>query len=221
MNAGKISNSGIELVINGKPIVNDNFKWNSSLNYASNKNKVISVHPSLDNGEAILTAPGVNGYGFSLIEGEDFGSIRGRSVIRNSNGLPVVNDDGAGNLTIEATEFETIAHAQPDYTLGWSNTFDFKNFSVNFLIDGKFGGEVVSVTEAINDFYGVSQASADARNNGMIDVVTTTGSATQMSAQDYFTETGGRAGLLGEYVYSATNVSLREVISSIYIAKSF
>ena len=211
VNAGKISNSGIELVINGKPIVNDNFKWNSSLNYASNKNKVISVHPSLNNGEAILTAPGVNGYGFSLIEGEDFGSIRGRSVIRNSNGLPVVNDDGAGNLTIEATEFETIAHAQPDYTLGWSNTFDFKNFSVNFLIDGKFGGEVVSVTEAINDFYGVSQASADARNNGMIDVVTTTGSATQMSAQDYFTETGGRAGLLGEYVYSATNVSLREL----------
>mgnify|MGYP000927895586 FL=1 len=72
------------------------------------------------------------------------------------------------------------------------------------------GGSILG-TEAINDFYGVSQASADARNNGMIDVVTTTGSATQMSAQDYFTETGGRAGLLGEYVYSATNVSLREL----------
>jgi TonB-linked SusC/RagA family outer membrane protein len=211
VNAGEISNSGIELVINGKPIVSENFNWNSSLNYASNKNKVISVHPSLDNGEAILTAPGVNGYGFSLIEGEDFGSIRGRSVVRNENGLPVVTDDGAGNLTIEASDFETIAHAQPDFTLGWSNTFDFKNFSINFLIDGKFGGEVVSVTEAINDFYGVSQASADARNNGMIDVVTTAGASTQMTPQDYFTKTGGRAGLLGEYVYSATNVSLREL----------
>ena len=72
VNAGEISNAGIELVINGKPIVNDNFVWNSSLNFAMNKNKVISVHPDLENGEAVLTAPGVNGYGYSLVEGEDF-----------------------------------------------------------------------------------------------------------------------------------------------------
>ncbi|MFT4848627.1 MAG: TonB-linked SusC/RagA family outer membrane protein [Sediminicola sp.] len=213
VNAGEITNKGIELVLNGKPIVNDNFTWDSALNYAMNKNKVVSVHPSLENGEAILTAPGVNGYGYSLVEGEDFGSIRGRSVIRNANGLPVVTDDGSGNLTIEATEFETIAHAQPDFTLGWSNTFNYKNFSLNFLIDGKFGGDVVSVTEAVNDFYGVSQVSADARNNnnGMIDVVDTNGNSLQMTAQDYYTKTGGRAGLLGEYVYDATNVSLREL----------
>jgi TonB-linked SusC/RagA family outer membrane protein len=213
VNAGEISNKGIELVLTGKPVVNDNFKWNTSLNFASNKNEVVSVHPSLENGEAILTAPGVNGYGYSLVEGEDFGSIKGRSVIRNENGLPVVTDDGSGNLTIEATDFQTIAHAQPDFTLGLSNTFEFKNFSINFLIDGKFGGDVVSVTEAINDFYGVSQASANTRNTngGMINVVTTSGASAQMSAQDYYTKTGGRAGLLGEYVYDATNISLREL----------
>jgi TonB-linked SusC/RagA family outer membrane protein len=213
VNAGEITNKGIELVLDGKPVVGENFNWSSAINYAMNDNEVVSVHPSLENGEAILTAPGVNGYGYSLVEGEDFGSIRGRSVIRNSNGLPVVTDDGSGNLTIEATEFETIAHAQPDFTLGWSNTFNYKNFSLNFLIDGKFGGSVVSVTEAINDFYGVSQASADARNNnnGVIDVVDTNGNSLQMTAQDYYTKTGGRAGLLGEYVYDATNVSLREL----------
>ncbi|TNJ45262.1 SusC/RagA family TonB-linked outer membrane protein [Tamlana fucoidanivorans] len=213
VNAGEISNKGIELVLNGKPIVNDNFKWNTALNFAQNTNKVVSVHPSLENGEAILTAPGVNGYGYSLVEGEDFGSIKGRSVVRNENGLPVVTDDGNGNLTIEATEFQTIAHAQPDFTLGWNNSFDIKNFTINFLVDGKFGGNVVSVTEAVNDFYGVSQATADARNNngGLINVVTTDGNATTMTAQDYYTKTAGRAGLLGEYVYDATNVSLREL----------
>ena len=213
VNAGEITNKGIELVLNGKPIVGEDFSWNTALNFAANKNEVVSVHPSLDNGEAILTAPGVNGYGYSLIEGEEFGSIRGRSVVRNENGLPIVTDDGSGNLTIEATEFETIAHAQPDFTLGWSNTINYKNFSLNFLIDGKFGGDVVSVTEAVNDFYGVSQATADARNNngGMINVVDTNGNANQMTAQDYYTKTAGRAGLLGEYVYDATNISLREL----------
>jgi len=212
VNAGEISNAGIELVINGKPIVNDNFVWNSSLNFAMNKNKVISVHPDLENGEAVLTAPGVNGYGYSLVEGEDFGSIRGRSVVRNNQGLPIVSDDGAGNLTIQSTDFETIAHAQPDYTLGWNNNFEYKNFNLSFLIDAKVGGSVVSVTEAVNDFYGVSQASADTRNTngGMVDVVDTDGNSLQMTAQDYYLKTGGRAGMLGEYVYDATNVSLRE-----------
>jgi len=213
VNAGEISNKGIEVIINAKPILTDDFKWNTTINFASNTNKVVSVHPSLLNGEAILNGPGVNGYGFSLIEGEDFGSIQGKSIKRNANGLPIVTDDGAGNLTIEATDFETIAHAQPDFTFGWNNSFDYKNFSLSFLIDAKIGGNVVSVTEAVNDFYGVSQATADARNTngGMINVVDSNGAGKQMSAQDYYLKTGGRAGLLGEYVYSATNVSLREV----------
>ena len=126
--------------------------------------------------------------------------------------MPIVTDDGAGNLTIESTDFETIAHAQPDYTLGWNNNFEYKNFNVSFLIDAKVGGSVVSVTEAVNDFYGVSQASADTRNTngGMVNVVDTDGNALQMTAQDYYLKTGGRAGMLGEYVYDATNVSLRE-----------
>jgi len=217
VNAGEISNSGIELVLNGKPIVNDNFTWNTSLNFATNKNEVVSVHPSLENGEAIITAPGVNGYGYSLIEGEDFGSIQANSIQRDDSGLPIVtitkDADNNDIFAFETTGFETVAHAQPDFTLGWSNSFDFKNFTINFLIDGKFGGEVVSVTESINDLYGVSQASADARNanGGFVNVVTTDGTAAQMTAQDYLTRTGGRAGLLGEYVYDATNVTLREV----------
>lgn len=209
VNAGEISNKGIELVLNGKPIQNDNFTWNSALNFAQNKNEVVAVHPSLQNGEAIITARGVNGYEFSLIEGEDFGSIKGRSLVRDANGVPVVNASG----TLESTDFETIAHAQPDFTLGWSNTFDYKNFTFSFLIDGKFGGDVVSVTEAVNDKYGVSQATADARNinGGMINVVDQAGVGSQITAQSYYNTIGGRDGMLGEYVYDATNVSLREL----------
>lgn len=209
VNAGEISNKGIELVLNGKPIQNDNFTWNSALNFAQNKNEVVAVHPSLQNGEAIITARGVNGYEFSLIEGEDFGSIKGRSLVRDANGVPVVNASG----TLESTDFETIAHAQPDFTLGWSNTFDYKNFTFSFLIDGKFGGDVVSVTEAVNDKYGVSQATADTRNinGGMINVVDQAGVGSQITAQSYYNTIGGRDGMLGEYVYDATNVSLREL----------
>ena len=217
VNAGEISNKGIELVLNGKPIVNDNFTWNTSLNYASNKNKVISVHPELQDNKAILTARGVNGYQYSLIEGEDFGSIEGFSLERNAAGLPIVDVADAGtpeeSVTLKSTTLGTIAHAQPDFTLGWNNSFEYKNFTFNFLIDAKIGGDVVSVTEAINDKYGVSQATANARNNngGMVDVVDTNGAARQITAEAYYSAIGGRDGLLGEYVYDATNVSLREL----------
>jgi TonB-linked SusC/RagA family outer membrane protein len=216
VNAGEISNSGWEIVMNGKPIVNDNFVWNSSLNFAMNKNKVISVHPDSEDEKAIITARGVNGYEYALVAGEDYGSIRGRSLIRNEQGLPIVSIDDSGAeevLTLKSTEdFETIAHAQPDYTLGWNNNFEYKNFNISFLIDAKIGGDVVSVTEAVNDLYGVSQATANARNTngGMVNVVDESGVAKQMTAQDYYSGIGGRAGVLGEYVYDATNVSLRE-----------
>ncbi|MGY5355381.1 SusC/RagA family TonB-linked outer membrane protein [Wenyingzhuangia sp. IMCC45467] len=213
VNAGELTNKGVELMVNATPVKTDNFSWDTSINYAKNKNEVVSVHPSLLGGEAVLTAPGVNGYSYSLVEGEDYGSIKGRSVVRNENGLPIVTDDGSGNLAIESTGFETIAHAQPDFTLGWKNNFNYKNLTFSFLVDAKVGGDVVSVTEAVNDFYGVSQATANARNNngGMIDVVDANGVAKQMTAKDYYTKTAGRAGMLGEYVYDATNVSLREI----------
>ncbi|MEO8773256.1 MAG: SusC/RagA family TonB-linked outer membrane protein [Gelidibacter sp.] len=217
VNAGEISNSGIELVLNAKPVVSDKFTWNTAINFAQNKNKVVSVHPSLEGGEAIITSPGVNGYGYSLIEGEDFGSIKARSLVRDSNGVPVVaattENDGSVTYALKSTGFETVAYAQPDYTLGWNNSFEFGDFHLNFLIDGKFGGNVLSVTEAINDQYGVSQQSATARNNngGMVNVVDENGSNVQISAKDYYNGIGGRAGMLGEYVYDATNVSLREL----------
>ncbi|CDF81046.1 TonB-dependent receptor [Formosa agariphila KMM 3901] len=209
VNAGEISNKGIELVLNGKPVVTDNFTWNTAINFAKNDNEVIAVHPSLQNGEAIITARGVNGYEYSLIEGEDFGSIKARSLVRDENGTPIINSSG----TLLSTDFETVAHAQPDFTLGWNNSFEFGDFHFNFLIDGKFGGDVVSVTEAVNDKYGVSQASADARNNngGMINVVDESGTASQIDAQTYYNAIGGRDGMLGEYVYDATNISLREL----------
>ncbi|KAB1067578.1 SusC/RagA family TonB-linked outer membrane protein [Tamlana haliotis] len=209
VNAGEISNKGFEIVLNGKPVVTDKFKWNTAFNFAQNDNQVVAVHPDLQDNEAIITPGGINGYEYSLIEGEEFGSIKGRSLRRDANGTPMVNSSG----TLMSTDFETVAHAQPDFTLGWNNNFEIGDFNVNFLIDGKFGGDVMSVTEAVNDKYGVSQTTANARNNngGMINVVDESGTASQIGAQEYYNAVAGRDGMLGEYVYDATNVSLREL----------
>ena len=45
----------------------------------------------------------------------------------------------------------------------------------------------------------------------MINVVDESGVASQLTAKDYYNQVGGRDGLLGEYVYNATNITLREL----------
>ena len=120
--------------------------------------------------------------------------------------------DADGNL--QKGDFEEVGIANPDFTLGWSNSINFGDFSVNFLVDGRFGGEVMSVTEAMNDMFGVSKASGDARDAGgvSIDAVDASGNAVSTyDAEAYYSLIGNRAGALGEYIYDATNISLREL----------
>ena len=85
---------------------------------------------------------------------------------------------------------------------------------MNFLVDGRFGGEVMSVTEGMNDMFGVSKASGDARDAGgvSINAVDANGNAvTTYDAETYYSLIGNRAGALGEYIYDATNIILREL----------
>ena len=89
--------------------------------------------------------------------------------------------------------------------LGWNNNFKFKQFDLAFTIDGRFGGKTVDMTQAYLDAYGVSEASAIARDNGGVSV-----GGIKMDAQAYYNLVGGRSGALTQYVYSSTNIRLRE-----------
>ena len=96
--------------------------------------------------------------------------------------------------------------------LGFSNSFKVGSFFANVLVDARFGGEVMSLTEAVNDEFGVSRATGDARNAGGVAINAVYSNGTAYSgkypAESYFKQVGGRAGATGEYVYDATNVSL-------------
>ena len=209
-NAGSIQNSGIEVVLTAKVIKTDNFGWNTTVNFSKNKNTVKEIPAELG-GRINLTSAGVNNYQYALIEGRPFGVIEGVNLKRDAQGRVMLNADG----TIQKTGFEEVGNSNPDFMLGFSNSFKFGAFTANILIDGRFGGDVMSLTEAINDEFGVSKATADARNAAgvAINAVYPDGSAYsgKYPAQSYYSQVGGRAGATAEYVYSSTNVSLREV----------
>ena len=216
VNSGDIINEGFEASIFATPVQTENFKWTSNINFAANDNEVQEIsNPSddvqIDN--QVISPPGVNTFASYLVEGGQYGDIYAQVVKRDANGRPVVdagaiviNDENPDN-TIAG--LEKVGNANPDFTLGWNNTMTYKKISLDFLIDGKFGGETISMTEAIVE--GLSNNTQRETENALIEVVSPTGDVSTLTAQEYYGLAGGRNGFTGEYVYSATNVRLAEI----------
>jgi outer membrane receptor protein involved in Fe transport len=223
LNGGNIRNRGVELSISATPVRAKNVEWTTTINYATNKNKVIS----LSNNQLHITAPsytltGIGNllYASYLVVGGSWGDIYGRFFQRNANGAIMVDATGApikGNDTankIGGNDQKLLGNPNPRYTFGWNNTINIKNFTVSFLVDGKIGGKVMSVTNAVLDKLGDSKATGDARNAGgvKINAVDTSGQkVSSLNAQAFYVAVGGRDGISEYYMYDATNVRLREL----------
>jgi TonB-linked SusC/RagA family outer membrane protein len=207
VNAGEIINSGIELSLNTELVRTKKFNWHSIINYADNKNKIVSLHPDLKNP---ISLSDNEGYQLIIKEGGSFGDIYVHKFLRDDEGR--IKLDVNGNIP-KTEQKEYIGNSNPRWSLGWNNRFRFKNLTLGFLVNGKFGGKVISQTEAMLDGYGVSERSADARDNGgvVIDAVMPDGTAvTTMDAKKYYTTIGDRDGIKEPYTYDRTNIRLAQ-----------
>lgn len=206
INAGDIQNKGFEIVLGGSPVLNNDLSWKTSVNYSQNRNKVLELADDLN--FFSFGNAGSNNYQMRLEKGGSFGDIYGKVFDRDASGKLTLNDKGLPQAA--AGDFKKIANSSPDYSLGWSNTVKYKDFALFFLIDGRFGGDVLSITQADLDLYGVSKATGDARDQGSLDIegIKIDGSA---NIKNFYEAIGGRAGITEHYVYSATNIRLREV----------
>ncbi|MEO9967045.1 MAG: SusC/RagA family TonB-linked outer membrane protein [Reichenbachiella sp.] len=213
INGGEIVNKGIEMAITAVPLQLGDFSWTSTFNFTKNTNVIEKLSEDLAEGEFQLTAPGVNNYAMIIKEGSQFGDIYGQKFARHSNESIIVDADGRPQPSDQGLEY--VGNPNPDYMWGWNNSFDYKGLTLGFLIDARIGGEVMSITEAMNDLYGVSGASADARDAGGVDIPAVLADGSNYSgllpAQTFYTTVGGRAGITEHYVYSATNIRLREL----------
>ncbi|HVI43964.1 MAG TPA: SusC/RagA family TonB-linked outer membrane protein [Chitinophaga sp.] len=210
INAGNIQNQGVEAVVRYDVLRNGNLKWNTSLNYSVNDNKILELAPGVDN-FTISGASGAN-YVSKFKVGGSFGDIYGTVLQRDEQGRIKIDDKG--NPIKQGGDQVYIGNPNPKWQMGWNNNFSFKDFTLSFLIDGKFGGQVMSVTQSMMDQYGVSAASGAARDAGGVKIngVDPSGNAVAtVDAQKWYSTIGGREAVSGEYMYSATTVRLREV----------
>ena len=198
---GNVRNRGLELSIGYNKTWGD-FTWNSSFTYSMNRNKVIDL---LDDPNEVIRMGGLNGAEIILKKGGTMGDLYTFTDFKRDNEGNIALD-ASGNVIRETlTNPQYRGSVLPKGNLGFSNDFTWKGINFGFLITARLGGIVLSQTQAILDYYGVSEYSAQVRDAGGIPV-----NGGYISAENYFTVVGGDNPIWSEYIYSGTNVRVQE-----------
>ena len=208
VNAGNVENQGIEMTASWYEQFSNDFSWETGVNFSYNNNKIVELVDELPNG---LTLSNFGGAKIILKEGGSYGDLYVRQILRDESGKIKKNDAGQPILGDDNNDqLKHVGNMNSKVYAGWSNTFRYKNFNLSMLIDARFGGKVISMTEATLDGWGVSQRSGEARDAGSITV-----DGVSFDPRAWYETTGAsnfNSPYANEnYVYSATNVRLREL----------
>lgn len=203
-NAGDIQNTGIETSISYLTTFNDDFSWKTALNLSYNDNviKKLDDRSNIEEKDRLkkVELAHINNMYFNLEEGGSYGDIYAKTIERDEQGVIILTDKGAPKIS---SDYKKVGNVNSKWNLGWSNTFNYKNLQFMFLIDGRIGGKFLDATHAKLAAWGVSQETADTRNNGGVD----RGNGEKINAQKYYTAVSETS----EYLYDATNFRLREM----------
>lgn len=211
-NAGNIENEGVEISLHAEPVSGRAVEWISDLNFSHNKNRVVELHDELH--EYVYGPTSFSStYAMKLVKGGSIGDIYGRAFRRDQNGEILYETSSDGTelpQTVGDGNTVKVGNTNPLFRLSWNNTFTFRGVALSFLIDCRYGGELLSQTMADLDAYGVTEATANARNRGF---VLLEGHRID-DVKGFYKLVGGRAGVTEYYMYDATNIRLRELALS-------
>lgn len=228
LNSGEMTSKGIELTLNATPVKGKDFVWNTQINYTKSESIVDKLAPGIER----LYLAGFNTAGTYLVEGNQYGAIFGGAYLRADAGGPndqslnipsgavVINSDPDsdeyGYEAVDPTQ-RAIGNPNPDFIIGWNNSVTYKNFSLNWLLDWRQGGDLWNGTAWALSFFGRSQLTADTREEAAtpIEGVLADGTPNNIPVtrdQSYWQSSLGGFGAVGEqFVQDGGWVRLREV----------
>ena len=218
---GNVRNRGVELSLGYKNTWNK-FSWSSNYTFSANKNKILSLIDGYINpvtGEEItkdrMDVGGLSKARFILKVGGSLGDLYSQSdLLRDSNNKIYVNADGNVAVNDKADDIY-LGSVFPKANMAWRNDFQYGNGGLGFLLTARLGGVVYSATQAVLDSYGVSEATAAARDNGGVVI----NGNDMIDAQKWYTVVGADSGIPQYYTYSATNLRLQEASVSYTIPR--
>ncbi len=212
--SGDVMNQGFEMSLGFDKKWNS-FRWSSNYTLSTNQNRIVSLADNAVNpvtGELLnissLDMGGLGNAKFLLKEGGSLGDLYStQDFIRDHDGNIYV--DAKGNVETRSfakdEDYIKLGSVLPKANMAWRNDFSIGDFSFGFMFTARFGGIVYSRTQAVLDYYGVSEASADARDNGVF-----INGGDTIDPNAWFTAIAGGNTLPQYYSYSATNIRLQE-----------
>ncbi|NLI37526.1 MAG: TonB-dependent receptor [Bacteroidales bacterium] len=137
-NIGAMTNKGIEFSLDAAVINSRDFKWNSNFNISYNRNRITELYNNKDINYGVVSGAGASGNTQILRVGESFGSFYGQKF------TGIVN----GKETFKSDNKEILGKALPDYILGFTNSFSYKNFDLAFVLRSDLGASIYNNTRA-------------------------------------------------------------------------
>lgn len=223
INAGNIQNKGIELIVDARILENlSGLNWNFRANYSTNRNMVIDI--AKDSGVTEYRLGGWDNFSIKAENDRYFGSMYGTKFLRvddpssKYHGQMILSSNGLPQATGES---HYLGNQQAKALVGITNMFSYKNVELSFLIDGRFGGQIFSATQAAMQANGTAAITAPGgkRDKFIVPGVVDDGSGgytentAEVTQQDYWNRiaTTGNVGIGEANIYDATNVRLRNV----------
>lgn len=227
MNSAKIRNQGIEATV-GYDFKFGQLRWKTSYNLSYNDNKILRTAYDEETGKENVIATYVGGVQVLYKEGGSMGDMYVTDIKRDENGHYVLNAKGGLSMETESSKTygKFVGNQNAKWQMGWSNSFTWKDLTLSFLINGRIGGKVLSMTESFLDGAGLSQRTADARlyaeknniyadaiyGNNILGIRLDDGSGRIVPIESYYNSVGGVTPQdIERYLYSGTNFRLREL----------
>ena len=156
-NAGIISNTGWEAILDIVPIRTNGFEWSIQGNFTAYENTVDTLAENIQE----IGLSGFVSTSSRVVTGQPFGAIFGDPFAKTEDGETIIGADG---WPVLGTDKVVLGDPNPDFLLGIRNTFSFKGLTLSALIDIRQGGDVWCGTCGIMDYFGTSDVSGELRN---------------------------------------------------------
>lgn len=171
VNGGTVQNQGVELTVNLTPVKTREFAWDMTINWSTNKSKIISLY---NNQPSFLISSYQNSVQLVAEKGSAYGILRG-SDYKYLNSQGQVDTLGQGKILIDANGYpikssnrlSDIGNINPDWIGGINNSFHYKNISFSFLIDIHKGGSVYSLDQDYGASAGLTVHTGGYNKNGV------------------------------------------------------
>ncbi|HSC52856.1 MAG TPA: SusC/RagA family TonB-linked outer membrane protein [Phnomibacter sp.] len=170
LNAGNVSstrNEGVEIVLNAMPVKMKNFNWRTTLNFNRMWNEVTGMIGNIT--EFYNSDSWIGNYRNGIVLHEPTTTLTGQTYLKNNNGEILV--DPTTGLPILDGTYRVIADRMPTFTLGWQNSFTYKNWQLSFLLDFRVGGDILNGNELYWYSQGLSKKTLDRETARVFDGV--------------------------------------------------